>query len=649
MFTGSTRGAGCNAAAANAQRQNRDSVRFLLNYDEEKESSKQPCDYAMAATSAAAEFTPSHAPLTTAEIGTALTLEGQRRLAELRGAADVHNVAASKGRAPGAGVTAYLDDSSCDDCEVVASRAAAPPHTKRAFGETIENTSEMREREPSPADSCSGGMVARLAHRAAAAAARVSTQSSDCTRSRSRGVAGTSAPQFVQSSRAGARPAPHRKASAPSIARLNTLPATVSQDSSQTRCRSAGRGAFPARSFGAGSPFPRSTSPVRRQASASPSRTPRSTYAGSYTRRAVGIERPVRRACTDETTSTIPSPVNVAVPGQPPKGAPGSHMITTPSPPLGQGSLDAEAPNAQVSRRTGRTESPSPPLERGGLAAHALKVAATSVSRNKQTSPPGSTSAFGSAAPRSASPVIAARSQPTAAHRIQKEHATLSNSAGRQAPMKEDNADARRSGACSRARSCARDGPRRDTIDSCGTTGAPPSVTATPRTATGPSRPATAETRTATCKTTPGAASPKPCPPSRGGARCRCGHAMVPCSTSAPWVCDGCERAFQAGERYSGRRHCNAGCDFDFCARCAAGSGEAGVPPGYRCLPDSERLFVLDGLQRRRAELDRVLARHAAFGAYEGGLSRDHSLDGDLSRVERSIEQFSKPRVLVKC
>jgi hypothetical protein len=69
------------------------------------------------------------------------------------------------------------------------------------------------------------------------------------------------------------------------------------------------------------------------------------------------------------------------------------------------------------------------------------------------------------------------------------------------------------------------------------------------------------------------------------------------------------------------------------------------TPAGYRQLPDVERLVILEGLRRRETALEQ-----AAFGAKWTCRRGDQKLHArELCKLKQTMQEFSKPRVLIKC
>lgn len=72
------------------------------------------------------------------------------------------------------------------------------------------------------------------------------------------------------------------------------------------------------------------------------------------------------------------------------------------------------------------------------------------------------------------------------------------------------------------------------------------------------------------------------------------------------------------------------------------------LPDGQRLLSEDERLAILEGLRAKKAELDQLHARLPMRSDTQCKRQRASELEQTLREVERGIERFSKPRVLVK-
>lgn len=75
---------------------------------------------------------------------------------------------------------------------------------------------------------------------------------------------------------------------------------------------------------------------------------------------------------------------------------------------------------------------------------------------------------------------------------------------------------------------------------------------------------------------------------------------------------------------------------------------EASLPPGHRRVPEAERLQVLSELQVCKRDLDARYGRLPLRIDTEAQKRRQRDLEADLREVERQIEQYSRPALLVK-
>lgn|ERR1719265_189450 len=73
-----------------------------------------------------------------------------------------------------------------------------------------------------------------------------------------------------------------------------------------------------------------------------------------------------------------------------------------------------------------------------------------------------------------------------------------------------------------------------------------------------------------------------------------------------------------------------------------------GAPPGHRWLQGAEKLEVLAQLHARKAELDRQRDCMTLNVRTEAQRRRASELESALRQVERAIETFSRPCILVK-
>lgn len=73
-----------------------------------------------------------------------------------------------------------------------------------------------------------------------------------------------------------------------------------------------------------------------------------------------------------------------------------------------------------------------------------------------------------------------------------------------------------------------------------------------------------------------------------------------------------------------------------------------GVPPGYKVLSDAERLDILKKLQERKKELDAQHSKLPLHSVTDGQRRRADELEKHLREAEVAIQQFSRPRVLVR-
>jgi len=157
--------------------------------------------------------------------------------------------------------------------------------------------------------------------------------------------------------------------------------------------------------------------------------------------------------------------------------------------------------------------------------------------------------------------------------------------------------------------------------------------------------------------------------PSSSSGICRCGLAVAAYCDQSAWICDRCDRH---SIHQTGRYRCAAGCNYDLCARCAGKGDHASgvlserrvprhqqqlsrcvedVPVGYHQIPDVERLVILDGLRRRKSQLEQATGyAYGACGNWSYSEGPDQALYGhELRNINRRLQEFSKPRVLIKC
>jgi len=77
------------------------------------------------------------------------------------------------------------------------------------------------------------------------------------------------------------------------------------------------------------------------------------------------------------------------------------------------------------------------------------------------------------------------------------------------------------------------------------------------------------------------------------------------------------------------------------------GRSNDGVPPGHRLLSEDERREIIDGLQKRKSQLDACHQKLPLNIQTENQKQRARTLEQDFKEVEANIERFSRPRVLV--
>lgn len=72
------------------------------------------------------------------------------------------------------------------------------------------------------------------------------------------------------------------------------------------------------------------------------------------------------------------------------------------------------------------------------------------------------------------------------------------------------------------------------------------------------------------------------------------------------------------------------------------------APPGYRLLPDEERLRTLEDLQVKLAELDQRYSRLPLKIETESQRQQQQALRAKLAEAEAAVRLFSRPRVLLE-
>lgn len=77
------------------------------------------------------------------------------------------------------------------------------------------------------------------------------------------------------------------------------------------------------------------------------------------------------------------------------------------------------------------------------------------------------------------------------------------------------------------------------------------------------------------------------------------------------------------------------------------GRSNDGVPPGHRLLTDDERREILEGLQKKKSQLDACLQKLPLNIQTENQKQRARVLEQEFKEVEANLERFSRPRVLV--
>mmetsp|Transcript_43936 Transcript_43936/g.70243 ORF Transcript_43936/g.70243 Transcript_43936/m.70243 type:complete len:277 (+) Transcript_43936:56-886(+) len=73
-----------------------------------------------------------------------------------------------------------------------------------------------------------------------------------------------------------------------------------------------------------------------------------------------------------------------------------------------------------------------------------------------------------------------------------------------------------------------------------------------------------------------------------------------------------------------------------------------GSPPGHRLLSEYERREILDGLHKRKLDLDAQYVRLPLRPSTEAQKQRCHELEKALREIESDVVRFSRPKVYVK-
>lgn len=72
------------------------------------------------------------------------------------------------------------------------------------------------------------------------------------------------------------------------------------------------------------------------------------------------------------------------------------------------------------------------------------------------------------------------------------------------------------------------------------------------------------------------------------------------------------------------------------------------VPPGYRLMPEAERVETLEALRQKLIDLDRSYARLPLKIETEGKKQQQQSLREKIAETENAVKLFSRPRVLIE-
>jgi len=73
-----------------------------------------------------------------------------------------------------------------------------------------------------------------------------------------------------------------------------------------------------------------------------------------------------------------------------------------------------------------------------------------------------------------------------------------------------------------------------------------------------------------------------------------------------------------------------------------------GSPPGHRLLTEHERKEILDGLHKRKSDLDAQYVRLPLRPDTEAQKQRANELEKALREAESDVSRFSRPKVYIK-